>query len=212
MEYNGCTIMIDPYLSDSLRESDADKFRRVPVQHKFYEINPDIIIITHEHADHYDPETLKVFLAKPHKMTVLAPWSVWSKMRFKSNNINFVSFNSGTVWSEGKIRFSAVYAEHSDHYAIGVVINAEDKNYYITGDTLYSEKIFDILPKKIYAVFLPVNGQGNNMNMIDAAKFARKINAKNVVPLHCGLLDNINVCTFKCPGKVEPVIYEEIKL
>ena len=33
------------------------------------------------------------------------------------------------------------------------------------------KEIFDDIPDDIYAVFLPVNGAGNNMNMTDAKRF-----------------------------------------
>ena len=74
--------------------------------------------------------------------------------------------------------------------AIGVVVEdiCDGKRYYVTGDTLYNEEVFSSLPlKKFKAVFLPINGVGNNMNAVDAEKFAKRIKSKNVVPCHFGL-------------------------
>ena len=87
-----------------------------------------------------------------------------------------------------------------------------EKKYYITGDTLYNEEIFEDIPDDIYALFLPVNGVGNNMNMTDAARFAKRVNAKKTVPLHIGLFDNLNPDDFECDNKVKAEIYKEIKL
>ena len=128
-------------------------------------------------------------------------------------NSNYVLFNNGTTWTEGKLTFTAVKAEHSDPYAIGVIISAEGKNYYVTGDTLYNEQVFESLPDiEIEAVFLPVNGVGNNMNMKDAARFARRVNAKYTVPIHYGIFDTITVDGFECDNKVLPVIYGGIDI
>ena len=106
---------------------------------------------------------------------------------------------------------SAVYANHSDSCAIGVLITAEGKTYYVTGDTLYDERILNALPQNIYAVFLPVNGVGNNMNMTDAKRFCECIGAL-AVPLHCGLFDEKDMNDFEYDNKVVPEFYKEIKL
>ena len=96
--------------------------------------------------------------------------------------------------------------------AVGIVINAEGKNYYVTGDTLYNDDIFADLPQDIEAIFLPVNGIGNNMNAYDAQKFAEKTGAKKAVPMHFGLFDELKGDIFKAENRVIPEIYKEIKL
>ena len=95
--------------------------------------------------------------------------------------------------------------------AIGFLLEAEGKTYYITGDTLYDARIFDDLPKRVDAVFLPVNGVGNNMNMTDGARFCERIGAV-AVPLHCGLFDRLDLAAFPYPNKVVPQFYREIPL
>ena len=99
-------------------------------------------------------------------------------------------------------------AEHSDITPIGVIIDDGEKKYYITGDTLYNEEIFDDIPNDIYALFLPINGVGNNMNKADAARFAARVKHKCVVPVHFGMFDEIIPQGFN----TVPKIYEEIKL
>ena len=207
-----CKIMIDPYLSDSVEKINPKNFRLVSVKEEFFTVIPDIIIFTHNHLDHYDPETVSHYLSKDTSITVLAPLSVWNEVREIGGNNNFVIFNRHTTWTENKIRFTAVKAEHSDAYAIGVIINDGDKKYYITGDTLYNTEIFDDIPDDIYALFLPINGVGNNMNMADAKKFCERVKPKTVVPMHCGMFDEIDMNDFKIANKVVPEIFEEVVL
>ncbi len=213
MEIDNKIILIDPYLSDSVEKIEPQNKRRVAVDKSFLELNPDIIILTHNHLDHTDPETLKHYIKENSNTLVLASENAWENVRQLFSNIgnNFVLFNNKTVWSEENIRFKAVKAEHSDEYAIGVIIEAENKIYYITGDTLYNEVIFENLPKNIDYVFLPINGRGNNMNMIDANLFCKRIKSK-AIPLHCGLFDDINMNDFEYENKVIPEFYKEIKL
>ena len=145
-------------------------------------------------------------------MLVLAPGSVWSEVRKLGGKNNYVLFNRHTVWTENGIRFTAVKAEHSDPTPIGVIIDDGERKYYITGDTLYNEEIFADIPHDIYALFLPVNGVGNNMNMVDAAAFAQRVGAEKVVPIHVGMFDEQKADDFACQNKIIPEIYKEIKL
>ena len=205
-------IMIDPYLSDSVKKVNPKNYRRVPVDEKLFDIKPDVMIFTHNHLDHFDPETVEKFITKESEILVLAPQSVWGEVRKVGGNNNYVQFNRHTSWTENGIRFSAVKAEHSDITPIGVIIDDGEKKYYVTGDTLYNEDIFADIPEDIYAVFLPVNGVGNNMNMEDAKRFSEKINPEFTVPVHCGMFDEIDLNKFECKNKVVPEIYEEVVL
>lgn len=206
------TIMIDPYFSDSVGEKDFKKHRKVPVNEELFNLKPDVMIFTHNHLDHFDPLTVERFIKTDSKITVLAPSSVWGRVRDIGGNNNYVLFNRHTEWSENGVRFKAVKAEHSDPTPIGVIIEAEEKTFYITGDTLYNEEIFYDIPNDVYALFLPINGVGNNMNMIDAARFADKISAKFTVPIHIGMFDDISADDWKCDNKRILKIYEETEL
>lgn len=205
-------IMIDPYLSDSVGVKDPKKHRRVPVKEGIFDIKPNVIIFTHSHLDHYDPETVKKFITADSNILVLSPESVWNEARKTGGNNNYVLFNRHTEWSEDGIVFKAVKAEHSDPTPIGVIIETEDKKFYITGDTLYNEEIFADIPKDIYALFLPINGVGNNMNMIDAARFSKKIAPKITVPIHIGMFDDISSDEFLCDNKKILNLYEETEI
>jgi L-ascorbate metabolism protein UlaG (beta-lactamase superfamily) len=183
------------------------------VDERFLNVRPDVIVITHNHLDHLDRETLKYYLTEDANCLVLAPNGSWQELRSFGGNSNYVLFNAGTEWSEGELRFTAVVAEHSDPNAIGVFLSAEGKDYYVTGDTLYSERVFSSLPNRTpYAVFLPINGVGNNMNVRDAERFAARVGAKIVVPIHMGLFDDMNGTDFQVVNRVIPVIYQEVKL
>ena len=206
------TVLIDPYFSDSVGRIDPAKKRRIPVDPSLWQIQPDVLIFTHDHLDHFDLETAEHFLRSSRPMTVLAPNSVWQKARQYGGPHNFVLFESGTQWTQGDIRFTAVPAAHSDPDAIGVLLQAEGKLHYVTGDTLYSTKVLSALPCSIDTVFLPVNGVGNNMNMADAARFAADCGAKIAIPLHVGLFDSLRAENFPFARKRILTVYQEEEL
>ena len=211
-ETESMKIIIDPYLSNSVQNLDENKYRRQPINEQFLQIKPDILLFTHNHLDHFDKDTVASYLNKDSHVLVLSPSSVWAEVRkFGGAKNNYVLFNNGTTWTEKEVVFHAVKAEHSDEYAIGIIITAEGKNYYITGDTLYNERVFASLPdEEIELLFLPVNGEGNNMNFVDGARFAKRVNAKKVVPIHLGLLDDKNAEDWEMENKILPTIYKEI--
>lgn len=214
IEGKEATIMLDPYLSDSCHKVNPGSFRRTPIDEKYLNIETDFLLFTHNHMDHYDPETAPALLAHEKKMTVLGPTSVFQEARKNGGAHNYVMFNRYSVWTEKGFRFTAVKAEHSDPCAIGYVI--EDLNekqiIYVTGDTLYNKDIFADLPKKLDAVILPVNGVGNNMNMNDAAAFAKKTGARVAVPVHCHMFDDKELSDFPYEKKVVPTAYCEIPI
>lgn len=212
-ETSGKTIIVDPYLSDSVEKIEPQNKRNVAVDERFLKIKPDILLLTHNHIDHTDPETLCYYLSKDSEVTVLASGNAWQNVRktFGGVKNNYVQFNRGTQWTEGDLFFKAVYAEHSDDKAIGIIMKAEGKTYYITGDTLYNEQIFQDVQENIDYVFLPVNGRGNNMNFADGARFCARLQAK-AIPIHCGLFDTLDMNAFPYENKTVPTFYKEIIL
>lgn len=212
-ETNGTTILVDPYLSNSVAKIEPHNTRRVPADARFFDVKPDIIVLTHSHLDHTDPETLQHYLGEESAVCILASYNAWQTVRKTFGGIknNYVMFNRGTKWTQNGIEFRAIYAEHSDDCAVGVAFKAEGKQYYVTGDTLFHDTIFCDLPQKIDYVFLPVNGRGNNMNMIEAKDFCKKLGAV-AIPLHCGLFDDIDMHAFSYEPKVVPEFFKEIAI
>lgn len=211
-EDDNIRIMVDPYLSDSCRALNENNYRRMPVDEKYFDKTPDVLLITHEHLDHLDPETCRRILETEKSILVLAPYNAWEKIRTYGGTHNYVMFNQGTVWTEKGVRFEAVRAEHSDATAIGVIINAGGKRYYITGDTLFHNSVVREAKGKADIVFLPINGKGNNMNAVDAKAFAEEIGAGIAVPMHWGMFDNISPEMFAFENKVIPEVYKEMRL
>ena len=213
-EVAGKKILVDPYFSDSVAKVEPANFRRIPVDARCLALKPDVIVITHNHLDHLDKETLCHFLTEESTVLVLAPDGAWQEVRkFGGRKNNYVLFNDGTTWTEAYATFRAVKAEHSDAHAIGVILMAEGKNLYATGDTLYSERVFASLPSlPIDMLFLPVNGVGNNMNPCDAYRFAARVGAKKNVPIHIGMFDEKRTEDIDLPNREILSLYEPIHL
>lgn len=205
-----CTVMVDPYLSNSV-----PKKRNMPIHEELFEVQPDVIICTHNHQDHLDLETLEPYLKREKRMDILCPRSAYDTvLGFGFRQHNYVLFNRHTQYSVKDSVFKAVKAEHSDADAIGVIISSGGRNIYITGDTLYNTDIFKDIDVKLDILFICINGEGNNMNMRDAARFSKEINAKKVMPVHWGMFDSIDPREFYklCDNVEIPGLCERIYL
>ena len=212
IEVDGVKVLIDPYLSESCKKLNQENYRRMPIDEGFFDITPDVIVLTHEHLDHTDPDTLEHYLGKEGKITVLASPGAWEKIRGFGNGHNYVRFSRHTEWTVGGVRFTAVKAEHSSYEPIGVIIEADGKKYYHTGDTLYNSEIFADIPDGIFAMMAVINGKGNNMNETDALRMAEKVAPKYFVPMHWGLHDDMHPDAGIYSSTIVPKIYKEIIL
>ena len=194
-------IMVDPYLSDSVGKKNPKKHRRIEVEERFFDSAPDIVIITHDHLDHLDPETLDRLIGEAKKpLTVISPENAYLRLREYGGEHNYVLLAPHSVWSERGVTIYAVKAEHSDRTAAGYIIDDGEKTYYVSGDTLYNYDVIDdvleLVDSGVDYAFLPINGVGNNMNAKDAADFAYEIGARCAVPVHWGLFDSLDPAEF----------------
>ena len=50
-DFDGIKVMMDPYLSDSVAAVNPLNKRRIAVDESFFDIRPDVLILTHDHLD-----------------------------------------------------------------------------------------------------------------------------------------------------------------
>ena len=181
------------------------------------EMIPRKRILTEEMFAASDPETLKIFLSRNDKpITVLAPYNAFTKLAEFGGPHNYVLLMPHSVWSESGITFYAVSAEHSDRTAAGYILDDGQQTFYVSGDTLYNfdviDDVLDLCEDGVDYAFIPINGVGNNMNIIDASDFAEEIGAKCAVPIHYGLFDDINPKDFDFESKLilEPYVKRKL--
>lgn len=187
IKHGGTLVFVDPYLSDSVAKINPQNKRQIAVDENIFSAPVDVIVLTHNHLDHTDPETLERLLNTDKRIHVLAPEAAYYEVRKYAKNHDYLLFNHHCEYSFGDMRFRAVKASHSDVHPIGVIIQTKEKNVYITGDTLYNSEIFDDIDVKIDEMYVVINGAGNNMNMTDAYRFVKRINPKTAIPVHWGM-------------------------
>lgn len=178
-------ICIDPYLSDSVYKKEGRK-RMIPCPILPHELKADVIICTHNHLDHLDPDTIsnlniegKTFFAPADCMEQLEKLGVQNK----------VIFNCGSKARVGRFEIEAVFADHTVP-AIGVVVRQEGKVLYFSGDTFYNKKLEELKDYAIDYMFICINGKLGNMNVEEAITLTNIIKPKIGIPNHYGMFES----------------------
>ena len=175
IEYDGKTVYIDPVAK--LRDRTVD-----------YETLPkaDIILVTHEHFDHYDTATLKALACEDLVM----------------NNRCVELYGSGTAMGNGErltldgdIALEAVPAytttpEHQQFHPKGrdngYILTLDGLRIYIAGDTEDIPEMAEL--KDIDIAFLPCN-QPFTMTTEQLVRAAQMVQPKVLFPYHYGETD-----------------------
>ena len=193
IESNGKLLMVDPYLLDTLHETSGEDFARiVPVNQTWLNARPDMVLLTHDHADHLDTPSLQALVTGEKPVELIAGINGWQKVRGTlPGQVNYIMFTPGCEWSSGDFHIRAVNARHSDLTGLGFVITVEDKKILISGDTLY---FGDAAPEigNVDIAVVVMNGKGNNMNCVDAARYVSEVDAKLAIPAHWGLFEKFS--------------------
>lgn len=189
----GTQVYVDPYFTDCVAQIFGIA-RAVPPPIPVEEAEPDLVIATHWHEDHLDPEGLPIlaqrspthFLCPPTCQSRLLGWLV--------PRDRVTPITAGATHTFRDVRITAVPARHNAGVpgwevpdAIGLLIEAAGVRIYHTGDTEYDLRLralgFD-RERPIDAMFAVINGTGGNMNAHEAALLAWHIRPKIVTPMH----------------------------
>ncbi len=147
----------------------------------------DLILITHAHDDHFQPDEIARLGASGAKL--VAPHDVASEL---SGDVTPVA--PGEVHELVGVRFTTVPAYNTREEAlgfhpkanrwVGYVLELGGSTYYHAGDTDHAPELDEV---KTDVAFLPVGGHFT-MNPTEAGGLARSISPQLAVPFHYGFV------------------------
>lgn len=142
----------------------------------------DLILITHEHADHFHIESLKEVLKNNPKAHVITNSGVGAKL--KELGINFSLLEGGATSTVGEVSVEAFDGKHEEIFEeFGQVQNT---GYFIDGKLFYPGDSYIDPKKPVDILALPVAGPWCRIkNSID---YALKIKPRIAFPVHDGQL------------------------
>ena len=191
VEQAGKRLIIDPYLSDALASLQGLR-RLFPPPLIIGELLPDYVFITHDHFDHFDPNTLDPLLHMFPECLLLGPKSVAEHgRRMGIEEYRLIEVFVGEKVSLPSFTLIPTPANHSDPHAVGLILKSDDKLIYLSGDSLYNPDlapcIYELAAQPLDATFICINGRLGNMNHVEAAELASDLRPAVAVPMHYGL-------------------------
>lgn len=182
----GKIIYIDPYLSDAAeRVHGLKRLSLAPI--KAEEVETDIVITTHEHTDHLDPDSIPI-IAKNTNAKFIGPRSCVEKFkRFKIESECIIKLSINETVTEGGISITGLYADHGrlSPDALGVLFDFGKIKIYHCGDTAYRpERMGYIRNMQPDVMIPPINGRFGNMDEKEAVNLTKFVGAKLVIPSH----------------------------
>jgi L-ascorbate metabolism protein UlaG (beta-lactamase superfamily) len=206
LQWKGKRVLIDPYLSDSLtRKYAATDKPHIRMSERVVDPqllkNISIVSSSHNHSDHLDAETLIPVLKNNPGIQFVIPEAnrEFVSERVKCNKEFPIGLNEARSVTIDEFSFYGIPAKHNEIEKdendncrfMGFVIAFGKYKIYHSGDTLWFDQMLDWLnPFAIDVAILPINGNdparkvAGNLNCEEAARLAKAINAKIVIPCH----------------------------
>ena len=149
----------------------------------------DLIFITHEHYDHFEPESIARL--KKEDTLLVAPESMKKKALSESGIVpdNCLFYQPGESFEAGGVAIETIPAYNKlkpfhpkGKKWQGYVVTLDDTRYYVSGDTDVNEEI-----KKVHCdvALIPIGGF-YTMDWKQAAEYIAQIKPQAVIPTHYG--------------------------
>jgi len=187
----GKTVAIDPYLTDSAGHGDPGTTRRFPAPVAPDQLRADIYIVTHDHTDHLDPETIAGYRHKEETIFVAPRLACrkLAKLGIPERNIRRV--DSGETAVVDGVTLTGVYAIPNEPGAIdtaGYLVRfGNGRSVYHTADTDFSDVLLAAAPK-CEVLLTCINGKWGNLNVHQAAKLTKKVRPRYAIPNHYDMM------------------------
>jgi L-ascorbate 6-phosphate lactonase len=178
-------IALDPYLSDCCHRHFGFK-RLMPYILEPKELTFDILLVSHGHYDHFDPDSVPALMENGHTRLIGAKdVKAECDALGLSENLTFISV--GDTVTDGDFTVTAVPCDHGELApdALGLLIEIGGKRIYSMGDTCYRPDLLtDPALQGLDLLILPINGAFGNLNEEQAAQVIATLKPKMAVPCH----------------------------
>ena len=206
LKWKSLHILMDPYLSDSLTKKYANTAKpHTRISERI--IDPaelgfiNILSSSHNHTDHLDAETVVPILHANSQLIFIIPEAnrKFVAERMGIDELALVGLNDKSTITVGDIKLHGVVSchntidrdENGNPKYMGYVFEFGRWKVYHSGDTLlYPGMEESLRPFQIDLALLPINGNdpargvAGNLDATEAARLAKSINARMVIPCH----------------------------
>jgi L-ascorbate 6-phosphate lactonase len=188
------TVVIDPYLSDSAAGPEKLFTRRFPAPVAPEELRADILLITHDHGDHLDPETLSRYRHTA-TTTFVAPRHAARRLRELGISAErIVILNVGDTCQHGSLTLRGTFCLPTGPEVIDTtgyhLAFSNGRSVWFVSDTAWHPLLLDAAPRTPApeVVALPINGKWGNLSAEQAVELTAAVGPHHVFPNHFDLM------------------------
>jgi L-ascorbate 6-phosphate lactonase len=188
---SGELIGIDPYLSDyvqrTIPEAGLGFKRLMPALCRAEELCLDYLLISHEHGDHYDQDSIGD-LMRNKNLKILTTPTVAKVMEEEGRDTSRVyPLSSGDTKAFEGFSVLGVDCDHGElsKDALGFILDFGFTSVYYSGDTaLNMDRLKRAVELQPDVAILPINGAFGNLDGVEAARLAGALCSRYCVPCH----------------------------
>lgn len=188
----GATVVIDPYLSDSAATGAPEFTRLFPPPIAPEELRADVYVITHDHLDHLDPETIRRYPAKAETWFVAPRLAARRLPELGVPPDRIVRIDAGEAGTVSGVGVRGVFALPTGADVLdttGYLLSfASGRSVYHTSDSAFHPLALAAAPRAPEVMLVPINGKWGNPGPEQAAEFAVAVNPRFVFPNHYDLM------------------------
>lgn len=176
-------------------------------------VKPGLILITHSHGDHFDPDVIREYIDANPGVVLAGPEDVCRVAKEKGID-RMKAVAPGNEYTMAGVRFLAVPAYFADNKShpkangwVGYALKLNGATYYVTGDTGPQPEMAELDADVIFPLLWGCGG-----NVDQAVKMAEMSKASLVVPVHHGgHLEAIEKFFSQLPKGTKALYYAEGK-
>ena len=183
----GSVVYVDPYLSDAVERLHG--FKRLslaPIVAE--EVRADLVVMTHEHADHLDPDAVPVIARNTPRCRCAGPAGCLEGLaRAAVPADRTILLEPDRAYDLGAVVVHTVPADHGDlsPSALTLLLDFGGIRVLLSGDTSHRPVLVQPLLDMRPDVVVPcINGVFGNMNHIDAARLIEQARPRYAIPCH----------------------------
>lgn len=199
----GVTVAIDPYLTNSAAANAPEFTRLFPPPILPEDLRVDLFLVTHDHLDHLDPETIRRYPHQTHTQFVAPRFAARKLIELGVPPQQVLRLDSGDLWNGPNLTIRGVFALPTGADVLdttGFLLTfANGRNVYHTADTAFTPLLLQAAPKGVEVLLAPINGKWGNLNAERAAELTAAVGPRYVLPNHYDLmaLNSENPETFR---------------